>query len=68
MQRELSNIETRISAARHFFNNAVAELDTAIEQFPAVPIAGPFGFKPRGFFEVQEAERAAVEAAPSVTS
>ncbi len=66
LQRELSNIETKIAAARRFFNNAVAELNTAIEQFPAVLIAGMFGFKPRGFFEVQEAERAAVEAAPSV--
>ena len=66
LQRELSNIETKIAAARRFFNNAVAELNTAIEQFPAVLIANMFGFTPRGFFEVQEAERAAVEAAPSV--
>jgi LemA protein len=66
LQRELSNIESKIAAARRFFNNAVAELNTAIEQFPAVLIAGMFGFKARGFFEVQEAERAAVEAAPAV--
>lgn len=66
LQGELSNLETRIAAARRFFNNAVAEFNTAIEQFPAVLLAGMFGFKARGFFELKEAERAVVEAAPSV--
>lgn len=66
LQGELSNLETKIAAARRFFNNAVAELNTSIEQFPAVLLAGMFGFKARGFFELKEEERAAVEAAPSV--
>ena len=66
LQGELSNLETKIAAARRFFNNAVAEFNTAIEQFPAVLLAGIFGFKPRAFFEVKEEERAAIEAAPAV--
>lgn len=66
LQNELSNLETRIAAARRFFNNAVAEFNTAIEQFPAVLLAGMFGFRARGFFEVKEEERAAIEAAPTV--
>ena len=66
LQGELSNLETKIAAARRFFNNAVAEFNTAIEQFPAVLLAGMFGFKARAFFEVREEERAAIEAAPSV--
>ena len=66
LQSELSNLETKIAAARRFFNNAVAEFNTAIEQFPAVLLAGMFGFKPRAFFEVKEEERTAIEAAPAV--
>jgi len=66
LQGELSNLETKIAAARRFFNNAVAEFNTAIEQFPAVLLAGMFGFKARDFFELKEEERAAVEAAPTV--
>jgi hypothetical protein len=34
-------------------------LNTRIAQFPANLIAGPFNFKPRGFFEIAEAERVA---------
>ena len=66
LQGELSNLETKIAAARRFFNNAVAEFNTSIEQFPAVLLAGMFGFRARGFFELKEEERAAVETAPTV--
>jgi len=66
LQGELSNLETKIAAARRFFNNAVAEFNTSIEQFPAVLLAGMFGFRHRGFFEVKEEERAAIEAPPTV--
>jgi LemA protein len=66
LQGELSNLETKIAAARRFFNNAVAEFNTVIEQFPAILLAGMFGFHARGFFELKEEERAVVEAPPSV--
>jgi len=59
LQSELSDLENKIAAARRFFNNAVAEFNTAIEQFPAVLMASMFGFSKRDFFEVAEAERAA---------
>ena len=67
LQRELADIENKIAAARRFFNNAVAEFNTAQEQFPAALFAGQFGFAPRDFFEVGAAERAAVETPPSVS-
>lgn len=63
---ELSDIENKIAAARRFFNNATSELNTAVEQFPAVLIASKFGFKKEEFFEIEDAQRAAVEAAPEV--
>ncbi|SDL96979.1 LemA family protein [Maricaulis salignorans] len=59
LQNELSDLENKIAAARRFFNNAVAEFNTAIEQFPAVLMASMFGFAKRDFFEVGEGERAA---------
>lgn len=66
LQIELSDLENKIAAARRFFNNAVAEFNTAIEQFPAVLIAGTFGFKAMDMFTLGE-ERATVETAPKVT-
>ena len=63
---ELSDIENKIAAARRFFNSATAEYNTATEQFPAVLIAGTFGFHKEVFFELDEAEKAAVHKAPEV--
>ena len=63
---ELSDIENKIAAARRFFNNATAELNTAVEQFPAVLFAGALGFKKEEFFEVPEEQREDLEKAPDV--
>lgn len=63
---ELSDIENKLAAARRFFNNATAELNTSIQQFPAVLIAGPFGFKKEEFFEINEDQRDAMDKAPDV--
>ena len=66
LQSELADLENKIAASRRFFNNAVQEYNTAIEQFPAVLIARNMGFQSREFFELDEAERAAVQAPPQV--
>lgn len=63
---ELSDIENKIAAARRFFNNATSELNTAVEQFPAVLFAASFGFKQEEFFEIDEADRAKLEDAPKL--
>lgn len=63
---ELSDIENKIAAARRFFNNATSELNTAVEQFPAVLFASMFGFKKEEFFEIEDADRATHERAPEV--
>ena len=65
LQAELSDIENKIAASRRFFNNAVQEYNTGIEQFPAALLAGPLGFQRREFFDVAEA-RPQLEQAPSV--
>jgi LemA protein len=66
LQAELSDIENKIAAARRFFNSAVAEFNSAIQQIPAVFFAGSLGFTPRAFFELPEEQRAAVQNAPQV--
>lgn len=66
LMAELSDVENKISAARRFFNNATSEYNTAIQQFPANLIAGQFGFKSEEFYEVDEAEREAMDKAPDV--
>lgn len=63
---ELSDIENKLSAARRFFNNATAELNTAVEQFPAVIFAGALGFSKEEFFEIPEESREKLETAPDV--
>ncbi len=66
LQAELSDIETKIAAARRFFNNAVQEYNTGIQQFPAVLMAGALGFTQKEFFDVGVDERKVLEQAPQV--
>jgi LemA protein len=66
LQSELSDIENKIAAARRFFNNAVQEYNTGIQQFPAVLLAGSLGFTEKEFFDVGAEERKVLEQAPQV--
>ncbi|MBX6427110.1 MAG: LemA family protein [Variibacter sp.] len=65
LQAELADIENKIAAARRFFNNAVQEYNTSIEQFPAALFAPSLGFQRREFFDLAET-RATVEQVPQV--
>jgi LemA protein len=65
LQTELSDIENKLAAARRFFNNAVQEYNTAIEQLPAALFAAALGFTRREFFDVGDA-RPQLETAPNV--
>ena len=65
LQDQLADIENKIAAARRFYNNAAQEYNTGREQFPAVLIAGPFGFQEREFFESPEG-RDALQTPPTV--
>ena len=62
---ELSDIENKIAASRRFFNNAVQEYNTGIQQMPAALFAGMFGFTTRTFFDLGD-DRKTVEQAPQV--
>jgi LemA protein len=65
LQEQLSDIENKLAAARRFFNNAVQEYNTGIQQFPAALFASIFGFHAQTFFDLGE-QRAKLEQAPSV--
>jgi LemA protein len=66
LQRDLSDIENKIAAARRFFNNSVQEYNTGIQQFPAALFAASMGFQPKEFFEVGAEERKVLAEAPQV--
>ncbi|OGG45414.1 hypothetical protein A2673_01340 [Candidatus Kaiserbacteria bacterium RIFCSPHIGHO2_01_FULL_50_13] len=59
LQRELSDTENKIQAARRFYNSVVQELKNALEQFPTNAVGKGFGFTTREFFELAEGEEAA---------
>lgn len=65
LSAELSDIENKIAAARRFFNSAVNEYNTGIQQFPAVLFAGALGFASKTSFDLGES-RAQVETVPTV--
>src|SRR6266446_3654615 len=65
LQTELADLENKIAASRRFFNNAVQEYNTGIQQMPAALFAGTFGFTRKEFFDLG-ATRTEVEAVPTV--
>lgn len=57
LQRELSDTENKIQAARRFYNGNVRDFNTKIQVFPNNIIAGALKFTEREFFEAQEEEK-----------
>jgi LemA protein len=60
LQDELTDTEDKIQASRRFYNGSARDLNTKIKVFPTNIFAGMLGFKVREFFEVGEAEAAAI--------
>ena len=61
LQRELSDTENKLQAARRFYNSVVQELNTAVQSFPSNVIANFGGFKTADFFALGESDTAAQE-------
>jgi LemA protein len=55
LQRELSDTENKIQAARRFYNTNVRNLNIGVESFPANVVANLFRFAKMDFFEIEEA-------------
>ena len=54
LQRELSDTENKIQAARRFYNTNVRDLNTKIEMFPGNVFAGMFSFAKMEFFDIPD--------------
>ncbi len=67
LQEELSDVESKIASARRFMNNAAAEYNSAIQQFPALLVASPLGFTPADMFTLDPEERQQAKDAPKVS-
>ncbi|MBQ2005880.1 MAG: LemA family protein [Alphaproteobacteria bacterium] len=63
LQRELTDTETKIQAARQFYNTVVMGLNTQIQQFPSNIVARMFNITEDKMFEIDEAEKVAPKVA-----
>jgi LemA protein len=62
LQAELTDTEDKIQASRRFYNGVVRDFNTKRKVFPTNIFAGLLGFnKDKEFFEVDEAENAAIQ-------
>lgn len=61
LQADLTDTEDKIQASRRFYNGSARDLNVKVQTFPTNIFAGMLGFKVREFFELDEAENAAVQ-------
>ncbi len=64
LQGTLEETENKVAVSRQIYNDTVLTYNNAIQTFPGVVLAGPFGFAQREFFELEDA---AQREAPRVT-
>lgn len=60
LQRELSDTENKIMAARRFYNGNVRDFNTKLEVFPTNIIGGMLKFTKREFFQAEASEKEVV--------
>ena len=61
-QLSYNEVETKIAAARRFYNSAVGQLNNSIEIFPGNIVAKYVNVSPMPFFEADEGSKAPVDA------
>src|SRR3954447_6901830 len=54
LQGQLQESENKIAVSRQVYNDTVLTYHNAIQTFPAVAVAGMFGFRRREFFELED--------------
>jgi LemA protein len=64
LQDQLAGIETELQSARRYYNATVRDLNSAIQSFPAVVIAGPLGFHEEPFYQDDDQS---IQTAPKVS-
>lgn len=61
LQEELTTTENQIAFSRQHYNATVRQMNTSIQTFPNVLVAGMFGFREREYFQIEEADTAVPE-------
>lgn len=56
LQRNLTEVESQISAARRAYNAAITDYNDGVQMFPSSLVAGMFGFKKREWFQIESSE------------
>jgi LemA protein len=64
LQDQLSSIETELQGARRYYNATVRDLNSTVQSFPPVLIAGPLGFTEEPFYQDEDS---AIQTAPKVS-
>jgi LemA protein len=64
LQDQLANIEGELQGARRYYNATVRDLNSSIQSFPVVLIAGPLGFREEPFYAD---ENPSIQTAPKVS-
>jgi LemA protein len=57
LQAQLSDVESNIAVARQVYNDTVLSYENALETVPTSIIAGIFNFRPREYFQTEDATR-----------
>lgn len=60
LQDEISDTETKVAAARQFYNTNVLDLNNSLETVPSMWVGSMFGFQKQEFFKATEEEKADV--------
>jgi len=63
LQDELAEIEEELQGARRYYNATVRDLNTRVQSFPDVLLAGPMGFSEEPFYADDDAS---IQTAPRV--
>jgi LemA protein len=64
LQGQLSSIEGELQGARRYYNATVRDLNSSIQSFPAVVVAGPLGFREEPFYQDEDPS---IQTAPKVS-
>src|SRR5215470_13850159 len=66
LQEELTEIESKLAAARRLFNGVTTDYNNAVQTFPGNMVARNFGFNPEMFFDLGTESRKVMEEPPAV--
>src|SRR3954451_10318381 len=64
LQDQLASVEGELQASRRYYNATVRDLNSSIQSFPAVVVAGPLGFREEPFYQDDDPS---IQSAPKVS-